>query len=288
MAFLLRALGLRKPTPSYPAPKSLVIPPDTVNGAAGIDPRRYPPLPNGINFRDLGGYPTADGKHVRWGVVYRSGSFGKLDSDGLDYIAKLGLKMVCDLRSHDEIKAAPEALVGVQNEHIPIEVENETTMRLRALLFNPARLEDMLIKVYTETMIGQNAAVFRAVFERLANPQNLPMLIRCTAGKDRTGMTVAVILLALGVAEETVVADYSLSNLYFEDFQAFARTAIKPLGIMGIGVQDLTPILIADPKVLRRAIAYLRNEFGSIDAYLRNQCGISEATLAAVRANLLE
>jgi protein-tyrosine phosphatase len=285
MAFLLRRL---RPPLSFPPPQSLVIHPDTPNGSAGIDPRRILPLEGGVNFRDLGGYPTRDGRRVRWGRIYRSGSFYRLTQADMDAIAKLGIKLVCDLRSTQELRTTPERLDGIAYEHIPIESEVSVSARLRALMFDRRQLVDLMIKAYTELMIAKSAHVFQRVFERAANADNLPMLIRCTAGKDRTGITVALLLLALGVDEETVIADYSLSNLYFQDFQVFAQAAVKPLGVVGISLADLQPILVADPETLRRSIAYLRNEYGSLESYLRDQAHVTDAMLTQLQAQLLE
>lgn len=285
MTFLLRAF---RPALAFPLPQSLITHPDVVDGQPGIDSRRFVPLEGGVNFRDLGGYTTNDGRRLRWGRVYRTGTLAKLTPHDIEVVAQLGIKLVCDLRTADEVSAAPEPLDGVDNFHMSIEEENATPARLRALLFDRKRLPDLMLKFYTEVAIDKNAAIFGNVFQRLADPANLPMLIRCTAGKDRTGITVALLLLGLGVAEETVIADYSLSNLYFEDFQAFAQQAIKPLRVVGISVRDLQPLLVADPNTLRRTIAYVRNEYGSVEAYLRDKASVDAATLERVRDNLLE
>lgn len=285
MAFLLRAF---RPMLAFPSPQSLITHPDMIDGQPGIDKRRFVPLEGGINFRDLGGYETTDSKRVRWGQVYRTGSLAKLTTSDMEIVARLGIKLICDLRTADEVNVAPELLDGVETLYSSIEEENATPARMRALLFDRKRLPDLMLKFYTEVAIDKNAAIFGNVFRRLANPANLPTLIRCTAGKDRTGITVALLLLGLGVPEATVIADYSLSNLYFEDFQAFAQQAIKPLRVMGISVRDLQPLLVADPETLRRTIAYVRNEYGSVEAYLRDKANVDAATLAQVRANLLE
>jgi protein-tyrosine phosphatase len=100
-------------------------------------------------------------------------------------------------------------------------------------------------------------------------------------------MSAALLLLALGVDEETVIADYSLSNLYFQDFQAFAHTAIAPLGFLGLTTDDLQPLLVADPDTLAKTLAYVRSQYGSVEAYLRDQAGVDAETLNKVRANLL-
>ena len=269
-------------------PRSLVVLPDSVNGIPALDERRLVALDGGVNFRDIGGYTTQDGRRLRWGRVYRSGSLSNLTPKDINAIEQMGIRLICDLRSGQEVRAAPEMLSGLYREHIPIEAKDNTMSRLRALLFDRSRLADMLVHAYTETMIKKNAHVFGIIFRRLADPDYLPALIRCTAGKDRTGIVIALLLLALGVPEDTVLADYSLSNLYYEDFKAFAHQVIGPLGIFGVTGDAIQPFLLADPDILRRMIAYVRSQYGSIDAYLRDQAGIDAHTSAALRDNLLE
>lgn len=284
-----RLLQFLRPSPPLSLePESLVIPPDVVNGIPGIHPERFITLDAGVNFRDLGGYKTRDGRYVRWGKLYRSGSFARLTESDLAAINRLHVRLICDLRSSQEVKQSPERLPGIAYEHLPIEAQDDTLARLRALFFDPSQLVNLLVKAYTEQMIVKNSGVYRTVFERLADPNNLPALIRCTAGKDRTGITIALLLLTLGVSEETVIADYSLSNLHFRDFQAYARQAIQPLGIFGVSVDDLHVLLLADPDTLRRTLTFVRNHYGSVESYLRDHAHITASTLDALRDNLLE
>jgi protein-tyrosine phosphatase len=275
------------PPLTYPAPDTLVRQPDLVAGQPGIHPQRIVTLDGGINFRDLGGYPTHDGRQVRWGRVYRSGSFARLTPSDLATIARLDIKLICDLRSPEEIRRAPESLPNIAQEEMSLEADDGVLVRVRALLFNRRKLGALLTRAYIEVMLRRNGAIFNRIFRRLAAEDNLPLLIRCTAGKDRTGLSAALLLLALGVGEETVIADYSLSNLYFSDFQAFAAAAIKPLGIMGLSVDDMQPLLVADPNTLEATLTHLRGEYGSVEAYLRDVAGVDDETLAQVRANLL-
>jgi protein-tyrosine phosphatase len=273
--------------PPMPAPETLVRKPDVIDGQPAIHPERYPALEGGINFRDLGGYPTRDGRMVRWGRVYRSGSFGQLTATDLETIARLDIKLICDLRSPREIQDAPEALPGIHNETFSLEADDGALARVRALLFNRRNLGALMLRAYTEVMLERNGGIFRQIFTRLADDANLPLLIRCTAGKDRTGLSAALLLLALGVDEATVVADYSLSNLYYRDFQAFAASAVRPLGIIGITLEDVQPLMIADPQTLERTLVYLRGQYGSVESYLRDHAGVDGAALARVRDNLL-
>lgn len=275
------------PRPTYPAANTLVRSPDRIDGKAGIHAQRIVALEGGINFRDLGGYPTRDGRQVRWGRVYRSGSFSRLTPVDLDAIAQLDIKLICDLRSPEEIRRAPEALPNITHDAMSIEADDGVLARVRALLFDRRNLSALMMRAYTEVMLKRNGQIFGGIFRRLADAANLPLLIRCTAGKDRTGVSVALLLMALGVDDETVIADYSLSNLYYEDFQAFAAAAIKPLGFMGLSVDDMQPLLVADPNTLSHMLTHLYSTYGSVEAYLHERAGVDAALLGTVRENLL-
>lgn len=251
---------------------------------------RVIPLTSAPNLRDLGGYRTVDGRAVRWGLVYRSAMLAYLSDDDQARLSLLGLKWVCDLRSDQEVSAAPDRLPPALKAHyqrLPIDADRHQTYRLWTLLFNHRSLGRLLLGIYRQ-ILDEHAPVFRAVFERLATTDNLPALIHCTAGKDRAGLTAALLLLALGVPEATVLADYSQSNYYYAAFRQFSAASVERLRPLGITVDDMQPLLVADPAVLSAALAYLRARYGLIEAYLRQHVGLSETVLNRVRENLLE
>jgi protein-tyrosine phosphatase len=297
MKWLLRALvgslGLgatffvvrRKNRPVYADPASLVIrlPDDEADRILQVE---------GVaNFRDVGGYKTVDGKRVRRGLVFRSGALVHLTDAGLQTLSELGIKLVCDLRGADELLDEPDRLPtspAPEYLHLPLAVQDDRRQRLRALLFNPKAVAPMLPEMYTGTIIDGNARIYGDVLRRLSDPANLPTLIHCTAGKDRTGVAIALLLLALGVPDEVVVADYSLSNLYFDNFFAYGKRMVEPIRWMGIRPEDLQPFFMADPETMRTSITHIRTKYGSIENYLRDAAGLDDAVLARLKANLLE
>ncbi len=244
------------------------------------------------NFRDIGGYRTADGRGVRWGQVYRSGTLHGLTDDDLVYLAQLEVKLICDLRTGDEMKSEPDRVPeGVNYVSLPVHSQrsrSESSRQLRALLINPPYLGKLMLEAYTKTMMDENAQSIGGALRGLAEADNLPAVIHCTAGKDRTGITIALLLLVLGVPEEVVIADYSLSNLYYEAVREVVKELVKPLMRLGVTTDDLYPLLIANPETLRAALVYLREKYGSVEAYLRDKAGIGEDEIARLKANLLE
>jgi protein-tyrosine phosphatase len=269
---------------SYPAPESLIIQPESESAG-----ERILPFEAVANVRDVGGYRTDAGRRVRWGRVYRSGALSHATPADRERLAALDLRLVVDLRSAEEVADAPDhTLPGARALHLPLHDAQEKLKRLRVLLFNPRQLARLVPDAYIRIMIEGNAPLFGSVLRELADSANLPVLIHCTAGKDRTGVATALLLRLLGVPEQTVIADYTLSNYYFEDFRRYTLRAVEPLRKLGVRQEDVTPLLLADPATLRATLDHINMTYGSVEAYLRQRAGIDDATIAALRANLLE
>lgn len=253
---------------------------------------RVLPMQKGVNLRDAGGYYTKDGQMVRWGLLYRSGSLSRLTQGDLAYLQRLGVQLVCDLRTMDERQKQPDKLPdvpGLVERPLPMESVDRWE-RLRGaftVFFRKGRIDDFLLKGYKRVMIDGNAHVIGEIFQRLADPDQLPALIHCTAGKDRTGLVVAMLLLTLGVPEETVLADYTLSNLFYAHFRKAIAADLKQMAPWGVSVDDLQDLFLVKAKTLQGALDHLRQTYGSLDNYLRNQAGVSDETIAQLRKNWL-
>lgn len=263
----------------------------TRSGDRVITAERFLSLKGAVNFRDLGGYATVDGRRTRWGRVFRSGALAHLTEGEQRYLQALGVKLVCDLRSPEEAAEEPDRLPeGITYRALPLQTDDKASRRRRllALLFSQKNLTDIMFDAYTRIMIDGNAQLIGQVIRYLADEDNLPAVVHCTAGKDRAGIAAAFVLLALGVPEETVLADYSLSNHYYASFLNVAARAIKPLAPLGVKARDLTPLLVANPALLRAAFDYVRDRYGSVDAYLRDAAGVDDDLRARLQAALLE
>lgn len=278
---LWRMLAGRHHRPHLPHPDTLVLRVDSYT--------RQLPLTSIPNLRDIGGYRTHDGQRVRWGKLFRSGNLANASDADLAKLDALGLRYVCDLRTDDEAQQAPDRLLPhVRYERVQTQNVNSQQHHLLRMLFKPHYLHVMLREVYVEIIIAQNAAMFTTIFERAADPDNLPMLVHCTAGKDRTGLAVALLLAVLGVDEEAIVADYSLSNSAFADIKAVSKAIIARLHRVGLSEKDTDALLMAHPDTLRYVFETLRQRYGSVEAYVRDECRVADDTLARLRANLLE
>ena len=184
-------------------------------------------LRGAVNARDLGGYRTAGGRVVRGGVVLRSDGLNRVTAEDVDPLGALGLRAVVDLRSSDEIReAGPDLLPDcVTSHHLPLlatDFDINTTLRgalsdrsarkQRGLLGH-GRAAAMMTGLYRWFVTDPVARErFAALLRLLADPDGVPLLFHCSAGKDRTGWAAALVLTALGVDRETVLADYLLTN----------------------------------------------------------------------------
>jgi protein-tyrosine phosphatase len=147
-------------------------------------------------------------------------------------------------------------------------------------------MERTLQNVY-RSFVTDYAEEWAAVFERLADPENLPAVLHCTAGKDRTGFASALVLLALGVPEETVYEDYLLSNLYLENFRSFVLRWTPLYSFFRTGSADLLPLLEARRLYLETSLATIDAVYGSFDAYLEKALHVDAKRRAALKKNLL-
>jgi len=253
---------------------------------------RVLPLEGVANFRDIGGYVTDSGKRVRWGRVYRSGSISKPTDADLDHLNSIGLKLICDLRTPEEVEETPDVVPdGAIYKHTPVDTDNNVARRRRralSIMLRPSKLNDVMREMYIDVMIEKNADLIGGILRDIANPDNLPMVYHCAAGKDRTGIISALLLALLGVPEATIIADYTLSNRYYEVFSVYAERNIRHFKVFGISTDDLYPLLIADATLLQQTLDHIREKYGSIHAYLTNEAGLDDTIIADLKANLLE
>lgn len=249
---------------------------------------RVLPLQGGVNFRDIGGYAARDGRTVRWGRVYRSGLLSDLTEEDLSFLSAAGIRVACDLRTATEVAARPDRLPPTAAHwHLPIGGRVSRARRMAALFRKRDRLREVLQEAYTRVMVDQNGAVFGQLFHRLADPATGPMIIHCMVGKDRTGVATALLLALLGVDDETIAADYSLSNLYFDQYSPQLTEEMQPLYAMGFSEAQVRPFMLAEPATILGTLAHVRGRYGSVRGYLSRTGGVTPQTVQRVQDNLL-
>ncbi len=235
------------------------------------------------NLRDLGGYRTADGRTVRFGRVFRSASLAGLTEADLRTFGATGIRTVCDLRGEREAARAPSRLPEASApEVVRLPIEPRVGASLRDLLAREeATGEDVhdLLRTAYAAYATDHLPRYRALFDLLLREERLPLLFHCSAGKDRTGFGAALLLTALGVPRETVIADYLATN------RIWKREHALPPGTPA-DVRDT--LLTAHRPLLEAALDLAVSTHGSLDALLVDGLGLDPPRLARLRATLLE
>lgn len=253
-----------------------------------IDGRRIISLEGGRNFRDLGGYLTSDGRRVKWGKIFRSGSMAGLTPADYESLAKLSIKTVCDLRTIQERQAEPNRWCQVANIQYWAHEHRHSFGELRQLMASgvstPELAHAAMIQGYRRLPFEQ-APAHQQLFKRLAAGE-VPLVFNCSAGKDRAGTAAALILSALGVPRETVVEDYVLTNQVVDLESIFMATARRGV-LMNQAPGIVAAVLKADAAYLHAALDSVEERHGTVAAYLQ-VLGVSEEVACAIRHSLLE
>ena len=249
---------------------------------------RVLPLEGGRNFRDLGGYATEDGRRVRWGVLFRSGSLTGLTAADWNYLAARGVRALCDLRSTRERESEPVELQGLPAISYWSRDYTSSFAQLRELLRNPfgtaEAARQAMISGYGGLPFDQ-ASAYRQLFAYLKGGR-LPVIFNCSAGKDRTGIAAALILLALGVPRAAVVEDFMLTNDVLDLQSVLLKRAGTSLAKQPPGV--VAAILRADPDYIQSALDSIDSRHGSFTGFLHEALDVSDSDLRRLKDTLLE
>ena len=249
---------------------------------------RLVPLEGALNFRDLGGYAAADGRQVRWGRVFRSDKLSELTDADQRYLAGLGIRLVCDYRSERERQADPSRLPDhIERHHEPIADESASQREpIERILSGEVRHYpvERMAEGYL-AMLEMFPTAFGSVIARLADRERHPVVFHCTAGKDRTGLTAALVLATLGVDDADIVDDYTLTTRYRSNRRL---GELRPrLEEAGVRVEDVLAFFTAQQPVMERTLVALRERWGSPEAYLTGPAGLQPRVIDDLRAVLL-
>lgn len=247
--------------------------------------QRLLPLEGGRNFRDLGGYRTADGRHVKWGLLFRSGSMHELTPRDYAYLGKIGIRVVCDFRSTPERKAEGVAWPA---DHAPTVFSEDYELSDAGLAPNgdlrsmtPEQARAMLATSYPR-MLTYFASQYRRMFAELL-AGHAPLAFNCSAGKDRTGVAAALLLTALGVPRATVIEDYLLTNRYLDAKKMMAKGGPATAAYASIPPGVMAAIGSADRSYIEAALAALDAHPGGATGYFRDEMKLSHRDIAKLR-----
>lgn len=259
--------------------------------AAAAENSRFILIEGGRNLRDVGGYRAANGKQVRWGKLYRSGSPGGLTDTGRQTLDHLGLGAIIDLRSTSEragdrgdwLKSRP----GYWTRDYDLGFGNLSKAFADPAKINADVVRGFMAEGYRKT-IDEQAGSYRELFLRLGSAKK-PVLVNCTAGKDRTGIATALVLRSIGVPYTTVKQDFLLSN-NAPGMDSLRQSMGSQARAMGTGMSSEVMALLSgvDGTYLDAAFDQIGKEYGSLDGYLTGKLGLKPSQIAAVRRNLLK
>jgi len=243
-------------------------------------PARHLNLAGASNFRDLGGYATRDGRTVRWRQIFRSNHLAHLTDDDAAVLRTLGVKSAFDFRGTGE---RAEALCGISDITVhSLPVEPTVVAALRAIAASGTPLSsDHAVEVMRDSYrsyVQQNTPRFRALFAHLLEDR-APLVIHCTAGKDRTGFACALILHTLGVPDEVISEDYLLTNRFYRrDPNSASELPDHVKQVLGT----------VQPAFLGAAFEAIDADYGSLETYLRDGIGLGAAERTALSARYLQ
>ena len=248
----------------------------------GSDPRRLIALDAVHNFRDMGGYPAADGHTTRWRRLFRADGLYRLAGADLEAVRTLGLRTVIDLRSYAELAERgtfPQALHPVDFHHVPV-IDSTWQHLGHTDADDPVAFLEW---AYTD-MLREGPQRFAQAIEQLSQADALPAVFHCAAGKDRTGVLAMLLLGSLGVPHEYIVADYALTVGGIERMRAWAKREAPELWERM--ADSPTAFLAAVPEAMSRVIDAICEE-GTIRDYTLS-LGVTPAALDRLAAELLE
>lgn len=250
--------------------------------------KRVLPLVGGRNFRDLGGYQTADGRKVRWRCLFRSGTMARLTTADQEFLARLGVRTVCDLRTTSERNSEPSSWKPDSARVVSWDYELDGGAVMGAFRVGtptPERVRSAITEFYL-TAPEDFADRLTTVFELLAAGE-APLVLHCTAGKDRTGVASAVVLRALGVPPQTAIDDYALSDTLLDFDALFGAENVQRGGswafLVALSPDIRAPLMASEPAYIEAMLAMLDRQYGSFEGYLASRLGVTRTAIAHIR-----
>src|ERR1700687_992315 len=243
-------------------------------------PARHLNLAGASNFRDLGGYPGRDGRAVRWRQIFRSNHLGHLTEADIEVLRPLGLKSAFDFRGTEERVAAIYGLAEIAVHSLPIEPTVVATLRARladGVALSPADALEVMRESY-RNYVRHNTPSFRALFAHLLGDR-APLVIHCTAGKDRTGFASALILHSLGVPDDLIAEDYLLTNRFYRR---------DPTASSDLPEEVKQVLARVEASFLAAGFEAVRADYGDLENYLTDGVGLGAGERAGLEARYLD
>lgn len=245
-----------------------------------------------LNFRDVGGYKNNKGQSVKWNKIYRSDSLSSLSFKDKITLVRRKITVDCDLRSSYEKNSSPDDLwSGVKYVDVPIysndSGKDKSTNKLYRFVHHIPDLKDNFMgQIYQRTLLNTHSQEeFSKVFaELLELPADQGLVYHCSAGKDRTGMTSALVLMALGVNDDTIARDYLLTNELYD----FAVSRNLPSNDDISAMVAKMNVTKGEGTAILGITETIRKGWGSFDSFFKKELGFSQNDLNQLRKMYLE
>lgn len=261
-----------------------------MSAAPALSPHLNSGLSGTRNFRSLRGMPAAGGARIASDALLRSDHLCQLTTDDWATLGAMGLRTICDLRGREERTRNPTPLpAGVTVRLLNFDIRNDVRDNpelARSLLADPTPqgTRELMLRIYRifPEAFASRLADWFGVFSQ----QQVPVLVHCAAGKDRTGFMVALLLRTLGVSMDDIMRDY-LRSAPVEGTADVRIPGLQAMfhGMVGLRLspEAIMPILDVEPAYLQAALDTIDAQFGSVERYLLEAGGVDSALIERLR-----
>ncbi len=249
---------------------------------------RMIPLEGIFNFRDMGGYQTEDGRRVKYGLLFRSAELAGMTESDRQQLLKLGISTILDYRDEGEAVLKPDPFMeGVDNIRIPA-MRSETAMDLEMLIRN-GHFDKITAEKFAElyTLMTVNNPSFKRLMAVFAESGKGGILQHCAAGRDRTGVGSAFLLLALGVSRETIIEDYLISNKALEPMFAQLKQQLGDVLSLKQAEQIFSQLELRR-EWMEAVFHTIDDQYGGTAPFMEQEFGLTAEKLDELRRYYLE
>lgn len=233
-----------------------------------------------VNFRDIGGISTNDGRTVTWGKIFRSDNLSKLKSSEFSKFEDLKIKKVFDLRTKAEIHGKEDHLPQtVAYENLPTVADNgDLIAKMREKIIkgqvSGPQADGMMIDLY-KSAVTENVGSLKKLINEILDA-DAPVLYHCSAGKDRTGITTAILLSILNVDRRTIIDEFMMSNYYrnLKTEKMLRRAHILKIIKPHVGLDAIAVLMSVEEKYLLATFATIDQQYGNMDQFISQGLGI--------------
>jgi protein-tyrosine phosphatase len=241
-----------------------------------------------LNFRDLGGLSAAGEMRIREGIIFRSANPDRISRRDLERLHSLNIRTIIDLRAPFESSKKPRSLDPAQRISLPIDFQQTTRERLKPIIRrknSETLIADISNTLYLE-ILDSSGPVIKQVMDTLNSREHSPLLIHCHAGKDRTGIICALILLALGAERESIISDFMESNIHL---RKYFKKLLLLRTIFSFGFFPYRNMLFAvmvRQRNIESILDRIEGHYGGIESYLTH-AGFETSKLVELRKNMV-